>query len=286
MYKIHSFQGPDWDWDSQPVQVRDWPQGGPRDLGSLPVVAAGRGDLRHCPVPDILSRVIPRRGHPAAGRHEPWQSPVYVWLPLRWGFILRFDCELHFREDLCSWQPLLLQGRRTLLQDQGRLGSIREFVRPPLRRVQHISSIFYMTWHDRRVQHVAGKHLQLRDQDLEGTWRRPDHGGQPHSDQGRTSETNDIIDSSLKKISLTDGSLISNTWLKEPSSSQEICLTNEFGKFRPRRCNFRFCAICEKLPEVKSIYMKGFCEMVQNFFDKEYYVDGLRNKRIFFRLWH
>ena len=72
--------------------------------------------------------------------------------------------------------------------------------------------------------------------------------------------------------------------LQEPSSSQEICLTNEFGKFRPRRCNFRFCAFCEKLPDVKPIYMKGFCqEMVQSFFDKEYYADGLRNKRIFFR---
>ena len=61
-------------------------------------------------------------------------------------------------------------------------------------------------------------------------------------------------------------------------------MTNEFGKFRPRRCNFRFCAFCEKLEEVKPIFMKGFCEeMVQSFFDKEYFADGLRNKRIFFR---
>ena len=75
-----------------------------------------------------------------------------------------------------------------------------------------------------------------------------------------------------------------NSAIQEPSSSQEICLTNEFGKFRPRRCNFRFCAFCEKLEEVKPIFMKGFCEeMVQSFFDKEYFADGLRNKRIFFR---
>ena len=67
----------------------------------------------------------------------------------------------------------------------------------------------------------------------------------------------------------------------------QVCLTNEFGKFRPRRCNsFQFCAFCEKLPvaEVKPIYMKGFCEeVVTSHFDKEYFPDGLRNKRMFFR---
>ena len=78
--------------------------------------------------------------------------------------------------------------------------------------------------------------------------------------------------------------LFRHSSIQEPSSSEEICLTNEFGKFRPRRCNFRFCAFCEKLADVKPIYMKGFCEeMVQSFFDKEYFADGLRNKRIFFR---
>ena len=81
-----------------------------------------------------------------------------------------------------------------------------------------------------------------------------------------------------------DSTFFRNSAIQEPSSSQEICLTNEFGKFRPRRCNFKFCAFCEKLEEVKPIHMKGFCEeMVQSFFDKEYFSEGLRNKRIFFR---
>ena len=78
---------------------------------------------------------------------------------------------------------------------------------------------------------------------------------------------------------------INLTLIKEPSSPEEICLTNEFGKFRPRKCKeYRFCAFCDKLPEVKPIYMKGFCEdIVHEFFDKEYFLDGKRNKRLFFR---
>ena len=69
------------------------------------------------------------------------------------------------------------------------------------------------------------------------------------------------------------------------ASSQETCLTNEFGKFRPRRCeDFTFCAFCEKQAEVKPLIMKGFCpEMLKVHFDKEYYMDGLQNKRPFFR---
>ena len=38
------------------------------------------------------------------------------------------------------------------------------------------------------------------------------------------------------------------------------------------------------MAEVKPIYMKGFCEeVVTSHFDKEYFPDGLRNKRMFFR---
>ena len=39
------------------------------------------------------------------------------------------------------------------------------------------------------------------------------------------------------------------------------------------------------MAEVKPIFMKGFCEeVVTSYFDKEYFPDGLRNKRMFFRL--
>lgn len=72
--------------------------------------------------------------------------------------------------------------------------------------------------------------------------------------------------------------------IKEPSSPQEICLTNEFGKFRPRKCDFTFCAFCERQAEVKPLIMKGFCSaMLKIHFDQEYYMDGLQNKRPFFR---
>ena len=85
------------------------------------------------------------------------------------------------------------------------------------------------------------------------------------------------------------------------TTAQEVCLTNEFGQFRPRKCNgFSFCAFCKKLPEQKTIAMKGnkevipltktifaegFCDEVyrDKIFDIEYYPDGLRNRRIFFR---
>ena len=62
------------------------------------------------------------------------------------------------------------------------------------------------------------------------------------------------------------GSKIMNTsieLIKDPSSPEEICLTNEFGKFRPRKCGDptnRFCAFCDKFETNKPIYMKGFCE--------------------------
>ena len=68
------------------------------------------------------------------------------------------------------------------------------------------------------------------------------------------------------------------------SKLQEICMTNEFSKFRPRKCNYKLCAFCEKYKDVKPIFMKGFCEnRVIRYFDKEYYLDGLKNKRMFFR---
>ena len=87
------------------------------------------------------------------------------------------------------------------------------------------------------------------------------------------------------------GSKIMNTsieLIKDPSSPEEICLTNEFGKFRPRKCGDptnRFCAFCDKFETNKPIYMKGFCEEMINdkYFDKEYFLDGNRNKRPFFR---
>ena len=46
--------------------------------------------------------------------------------------------------------------------------------------------------------------------------------------------------------------------IKTPSNPEEVCLTNEFGQFRPRRCNdFTFCAFCKKKAKQKTISMKG-----------------------------
>jgi hypothetical protein len=67
---------------------------------------------------------------------------------------------------------------------------------------------------------------------------------------------------------------------------KESCLTNEFGKLRPRKCNYKFCAFCEKLPNPKSIVMKGFCDSVTEedfIFYREYYPDGIKNGRVYFR---
>ena len=64
-------------------------------------------------------------------------------------------------------------------------------------------------------------------------------------------------------------------------------MTNEFSKFRPRKCNYKLCAFCEKYKDVKPIFMKGFCEnRVIRYFDKEYYLDGLKNKRMFLKRSH
>ena len=67
---------------------------------------------------------------------------------------------------------------------------------------------------------------------------------------------------------------------------QESCLTNEYGKLRPRKCDYKFCAFCEKLENPKPIVMKGFCKSVTEedyLFDREHYTDGMKNGRIYFR---
>ena len=63
-------------------------------------------------------------------------------------------------------------------------------------------------------------------------------------------------------------------------------MTNEFGKLRPRKCYLEFCAFCEKMKNPKPIVMKGFCKSViedDHIFDREYYPDGKKNGRIYFR---
>ena len=70
------------------------------------------------------------------------------------------------------------------------------------------------------------------------------------------------------------------------SHCQESCLTNEYGKLRPRKCDYKFCAFCETLENPKTIVMKGFCKSVTEedyIFDREYYPDGMKNGRIYFR---
>ena len=63
-------------------------------------------------------------------------------------------------------------------------------------------------------------------------------------------------------------------------------MTNEFGKLRARKCDYKFCAFCEKLVDQKAIVMKGLCNLVtedEYIFDRKLYSDGTRNGRIYFR---
>ena len=63
-------------------------------------------------------------------------------------------------------------------------------------------------------------------------------------------------------------------------------MTNEFGKLRARKCDYKFCTFCEKHEDQKPIVMKGLCDLIteeEYIFDRELYPDGTRNGRIYFR---
>ena len=67
---------------------------------------------------------------------------------------------------------------------------------------------------------------------------------------------------------------------------KESCLTNEFGKLRARKCDYKFCTFCEKHEDQKPIVMKGLCDFIteeEYIFDRELYPEGTRNGRIYFR---
>ena len=101
--------------------------------------------------------------------------------------------------------------------------------------------------------------------------------------------TGQVVQRKLQLIKEPSSSEVSHVvWIEFPIIGfyQESCLTNEFGKLRPRKCDYKFCAFCEKLPEPKPIVMKGFCDSVteeEYIFDREYYPDGIKNGRINFR---
>jgi len=84
------------------------------------------------------------------------------------------------------------------------------------------------------------------------------------------------------------------TVLKEPSPG-ELCLTNEFGTLRPRKCDNKFCAFCKKSTkkfvkeertDPKPILLKGLCKTATEedfIFDTEFYPSGMQDGRIYFR---
>ena len=93
---------------------------------------------------------------------------------------------------------------------------------------------------------------------------------------------------------------------------QELCLTNEFGTLRPRKCDNKFCAFCKKSTkkfvkeerwgfehfrfyaikavlsrtDPKPILLKGLCKTATEedfIFDTEFYPSGMQDGRIYFR---